>query len=71
MSIKVEIEGAIQKPRTRKFTRPTTPELEQLYFKVAVNLSKRETAIFMHCLGRSADGGDGVATLLNTPEPVA
>lgn len=53
--------------RKRHFNRPTTPELEALYFKVAVHLTKRETALFMHCLGRTSDGGKALAELILNP----
>lgn len=38
--------------KTRKVSRPTTPEIEALYFEVAIDLSKRESAILFYAMGR-------------------
>lgn len=55
--------------RKRKLQRPTTPELEALYFRVNLLLTKREAAIFMWAMGRSADKGASLASLFLNPEP--
>lgn len=55
--------------RKRKLHRPTTPELEALYFRVNLLLTKREAAIFMWAMGRSEDKGDALASLFLSPEP--
>ncbi len=54
--------------RARKFQRPTTPEVEALFFKVAVHLTKREMALLQWFLGRAPDGGKALAELFLHPE---
>lgn len=41
--------------KTRKKSRPTTPDVEHLYFDVAIHLSKRESAILFYAMGRMED----------------
>lgn len=53
--------------RKRRANRPTTPDLESLYFQVAIHLTRRETALFMHCLGRTTDGGKALAEMFLNP----
>lgn len=60
--------GPVKAPRKRKLSRPTTPELEALYFQTAVYLTKRETALFMWAMGRSTEGGAALANLFLNPE---
>lgn len=70
MSVKVttvETEISAKKARARKFTRPTTPEVEALYFKVAVKLTQREQALFMYAMGRSGDDGQAFLDLVLHP----
>lgn len=58
--------------RKRKLQRPTTPELEALYFRVNLLLTKRESAIFMWAMGRSEDKGAALASLFlaaDSPQP--
>lgn len=54
--------------KTRKFQRPTTPEVEALFFKVAVHCTKREMAILQWVMGRAPDGGKALAELFLHPE---
>lgn len=64
-----EIEAAAGRAvkRTRKVSRPTTPELEALYFQVAIKLTQREQALFMYAMGRSGDGGRAFLDLVLHP----
>lgn len=64
-----DIERAAASPpkRTRKVSRPTTPELKALYFQVAINLTQREHALFMYAMGRSGDGGRAFLDLVLHP----
>jgi hypothetical protein len=56
--------------KLRKLTRPTTPELEALFFRVAINLTKREMAILQWVMGRSTLDLDGLAALFNSEEKI-
>jgi hypothetical protein len=67
----IPVEPEPELRRHRRFNRPTSPELEALYFQVAIHLTKRETAIFMHCLGRTTDGGKALAEMFLNPQPNA
>ena len=64
-----EIEAAAGRAvkRTRKVSRPTTPELEALYFQVAIKLTQREQALFMYAMGRSGDEGRAFLDLVLHP----
>ena len=53
--------------RTRKVSRPTAPELEALYFQVAIKLTQREQALFMYAMGRSGDEGRALLDLVLHP----
>lgn len=53
--------------RKRRANRPTTPDLESLYFQAAIHLTRRETALFMHCLGRTTDGGKALVEMFLNP----
>lgn len=57
----------IPSKRTRKVSRPTTPDLEALYFQVAIKLTQREQALFMYAMGRSGDEGRAFLDLVLHP----
>jgi hypothetical protein len=66
-NVPLDIEVAAKAKRTRKVSRPTTPELKALYFQVAINLTQREHALFMYAMGRSGDGGRAFLDLVLHP----
>ena len=67
MSVRVEIEGPVVTKKTRKFVRPTTPEVEALFFRVATKCTNREMLMLQWFLGRSPGGADEVAQAFLNP----
>lgn len=63
----IERAAAPSAKRSRKVSRPTAPELEALYFQVAIKLTQREQALFMYAMGRSGDGGRALLDLVLHP----
>ena len=65
MSVKVVVEGPVVPRKTRKFVRPTTPEVEALFFRVAVHCTKREMALIQWAMGRGGDAESVAQAFLN------
>ena len=65
MSVKVEIEGPVATKKARKFVRPTTPEVEALFFRVAPKLTNREMQMLQWFLGRGGDTESVAQSFLN------
>jgi hypothetical protein len=65
--IKVEIEGPVVTKKTRKFVRPTTPEVEALFFRVAPKCTNREMLLLQWAMGRGGDSESVAQAFLNPP----
>ena len=68
MSVKVEIVGPIVTKKTRKFVRPTTPEVEALFFRVAPKCTNREMLLLQWAMGRGGDAESVAQSFLNPTE---
>lgn len=64
-----EPEAPAKTGKKRKLSRPTTPELESLYFQTVLHQTKRETALLMWVMGRTNDGGKALAEMFLNPQP--